>query len=64
MLFISQIISGRSSLEDRKKSAIRIIQIDSLKYNKFIKTATYKKLLSTNSKDSIELYLLKFFEEK
>lgn len=62
VVYLSQIWSGRSTLEERKEFLFRIMKQDSVLFSTYKNSADYKNLVAAKNKDSLDVYLERFIE--
>jgi hypothetical protein len=57
LVFISQMIWGRSTLEQKRQSIINTVNMDTARFAVYSKTDEYKRLFLTKSRDSLDMFL-------
>lgn len=62
VVYLSQIWSGRSTLEERKEFLYRIMKHDSVIFSTYKNSADYKNLVAAKNKDSLDMYLVRFID--
>ncbi len=62
LIFFSQMMSGRNSLQEKREYVISVMKIDTARLSAFNKTEGFKRVFLTESKDSLDLLLKQYLD--